>query len=637
MKKQAAKEIRPEDNLYSYVNGEWIEKAVIPDDMPAKNSFSELNDELEEKLTEDFSLMSNGEKTTDILPVLEAVKLFALAKDKKARAEEGISPLLPMLEEIKSINSLDSFKEKAKELFLKGIPMPFGVDIVEDFKNSTKYTFAIMDPNIILPDTAYYEKKLAKMLIMSMFKKMAKKLLSYTPLTKKEQKHYLRDTILFDDKIRRLVLSRTEMADYVKMYNPIELDELSEKMRPFDLPAFLRGIYGDDTPNRYITSNPRLLEGFSALFCEETLTEYIHWAYVNTLVGFAPLLSVELSDIASSYMNKLMGVKKSPEITKQAYRITSSAFSGPVGLYYGRTYFGEEAKRDITDMVTKIIETYKKRLADNSFLCEETKEKAILKLSKIKVKMGYRDSYSPVYDKIKIEDGDSFFEAMRKIRAIKLRDNLEKVNRDVDPTEWAMPAHMVNACYDPFKNEITFPAAILRPPFYSIDRSPEENLGGIGAVIGHEISHAFDNNGAKLDEDGNLNNWWRDEDFRAFDALTEKMAEQFDGIEYHGGKINGKFTVSENIADNGGVAVTLDIMETLENPDYKAYFTSWAQVWRQKASEAYVKLLLSVDVHSPAELRANMQPRNFSAWYDAFDVKETDEMYIPEDKRIIIW
>ncbi len=637
MKKQARTEVRIQDNLYQHVNGDWIEATEIPDDMPAKNSFSVLNDELEERMMVDFRELLDGEKTTDIAPVNEAVKLFALAKDEKRRAEDGIAPLLPLLEEIKSIGNLSEFREKAQNLFFRGVPMPFGIDIVEDFKNSTKYTFAVMDPPIILPDTAYYEKKLAKLVIMSFYKKMAKKLLKYTPLTGKEQKQYLKDTLLFDDRIRRFALSRTEMADYVKMYNPISEGELEEKLRPFDLPAFLKSLYGENLPERYITANPRLLSSFAELFSEESFTQYIHWAYVNTLIDFAPFLSVEISDVANSYTYKLVGIKKSPEITKQAYRIASGTFSDPVGLYYGRTYFGEEAKRDITSIVSKIIETYKKRISANSFLGEETKKKAISKLSAIKIKMGYSEGYESVYDRLKIEEGDSFFAAMQKIKAEKLKNKLGKVNGDVDPDEWAMPAHMVNACYDPFKNEITFPAAILRPPFYSIDQKPEENLGGIGAVIGHEISHAFDNNGAKFDEFGNLNNWWTDEDFAAFGELTAKMAEQFDGIEYHGGKLNGSFTVSENIADNGGVAVTLDIMSTLDSPDYAAYFTSWAKVWRQKASEAYIKLLLSVDVHSPAELRANMQPRNFSEWYRTFGVGEADGMYIPEDKRIIIW
>jgi putative endopeptidase len=196
---------------------------------------------------------------------------------------------------------------------------------------------------------------------------------------------------------------------------------------------------------------------------------------------------------------------------------------------------------------------------------------------------------------------------------------------------------MVNACYNPSTNDITFPAAILQKPFYSLHQSASENLGGIGAVIGHEISHAFDNNGANFDENGNLKNWWKEEDFAAFQELTKDMVAQFDGIEFHGGKVSGELTVSENIADNGGIGVTLEIMHGLPDADYRAYFKNWARVWCQKAREEYIQLLLASDVHSPTVLRANMQPRNFPEWYEAFGVTEQDQMYIAPDKRISIW
>jgi putative endopeptidase len=200
-----------------------------------------------------------------------------------------------------------------------------------------------------------------------------------------------------------------------------------------------------------------------------------------------------------------------------------------------------------------------------------------------------------------------------------------------------MPGHMVNACYDPQRNDITFPAAILQAPFYSIKQTRSENLGGIGAVIGHEISHAFDNNGAKCDENGNINNWWTKEDFKNFNKKTKKMVEQFDGIELPWGKVNSNLIVSENIADNGGMAVTLHIMKTMKEKSYEEYFTNWAKVWCQKATDQYRSLLLTMDVHGPNVLRTNMPPRNFEEWYDTFNVKKTDKMYIAPNKRLVIW
>ena len=253
------------------------------------------------------------------------------------------------------------------------------------------------------------------------------------------------------------------------------------------------------------------------------------------------------------------------------------------------------------------------------------------------VKMGYPDKVLDIYHELVFDENDSLFDIVCNIDRIRILDSLNKLNKPTNPDEWAMPGHMVNACFNPFVNDITFPAAILQAPFYSIKQSRSENLGGIGAVIGHEISHAFDNNGAMCDENGNINNWWTEEDMNRFNAKIEEMVEQFDGIELPWGKVNGRFIVSENIADNGGVAVTLDIMSRTENVSYEEYFSNWAKIWCMKAKPEYLQLLLNLDVHGPSVLRANMPPRNFKEWYETFDVKETDKMYIEPSKRVVIW
>ena len=291
----------------------------------------------------------------------------------------------------------------------------------------------------------------------------------------------------------------------------------------------------------------------------------------------------------------------------------------------------------MVSLVKKVIETYKLRVRKNDFLSEATKDKAILKLSTITIKMGYPDAVHPFFSTLVFGEEDSYFDIRKKLSRIRLQFELDQLTRPVDRTRWGMPGHMVNACYNPFVNDITFPAAILQKPFYSIHQSISENLGGIGAVIGHEISHAFDNNGSKFDENGNLANWWTEEDFKAFNERTKDMIDQFDGIPFHGGKVNGELVVSENIADNGGLGVTLEIMHTLPDPDFQAYFINWAKVWCLKAKDEYIQLLLASDVHSPNELRANMAPRNFNEWYEAFDVVSTDKMYIAPEKRISIW
>ena len=417
----------------------------------------------------------------------------------------------------------------------------------------------------------------------------------------------------------------------------MELDLVQSYLAPFDFKGMLKKEYQDNLPGTIVVYDPKAIKEFNGYFTEENFKLYVHWAYCKALLYFAQVLSEELYSISTIYRRTLMGVEKDPVLAKQAYQVVSRFFSEPIGVYYGREYFGEEAKADIVSLVQRIIEMYKVRMKNNTFLAEETKKKAILKLSTIEIKMGYPDSIRDIFSKMVVNSEDSYFDSVLKISVLKNKHELSKLYKKVDRTEWQMPGHMVNACYDPSANDITFPAAILQKPFYSINQSISENLGGIGAVIGHEISHAFDNNGAHFDENGNINNWWSEKDFAAFKELTKDMILQFDGIEFHGGKVNGELVVSENIADNGGVAVTLAIMHDLDNPDFKAYFKNWAKVWCMKAKEQYIQLLLVNDVHSPAKLRANMTPRNFSEWYQAFDVKDTDEMYIAPEKRIIIW
>lgn len=629
--------VRVQDDLYQFVNGEWIKNAVIPGDMPVTGGFVSLNDEVEKTLMDDFAKFAKGEETIDIPAMEDAVRLYRKGLDVTARSEASMKPLYPLLEKIRSIRTIAEFNEALPAFLRERVALPLTFEVMEDWKDTSHYGFAVMDPQLILPDTSYYEKAAAKLFMLSVYKKMAKAMLKLSPLSKKEQKQYLRDTVAFDDLLRRKALSQREMADYYKLYNPKDAEEVYGLLAPFDLKALMENLYEEQTPHTIVLANPRFIEGFRDIFNEKTFPLFVHWCYVNTIFRHASALSPEIEEISRQFIHKLTGIKEMPPIEKQAYRLASGLYDQPIGVYYGKKYFGEAAKENITSIVKEIIDTYRQRMQKNTFLDASTKEKAILKLSTIRIKMGYPDAYDPFFDTLKIEEEDSFFDAMAKIGRLNVEHKFGKLNKPTDRGEWQMPGHMVNACYDPFKNDITFPAAILQKPFYALDQKIEENLGGIGAVIGHEISHAFDNNGSHFDENGNLCDWWKEEDFKTFERLTKDMTEQFDGIPFHGGKVNGGLVVSENIADNGGMAVTVEIMHTLENPDFRAYFMNWARVWCMKAKEGYLKLLLTMDVHSPSELRANIQPRNFSEWYEAFDVQPTDRMYIPEEKRIIIW
>ena len=627
--------IRIQDDLYTYVNQEKLEQLVIPDDMPVAGGFATLSTDVEKLMIGEFNAMCQAASYPNA-HMERACTLFTLARDVKRKKKHGIKPALKNLAILKKLGTMRGFNLHAKELILRGIQMPLTISVEANMKDTTHHCVMIQGPGVILPDTTYYQNEQTRDNLLNLWSDSARKILSIAGHSDEEIEQLLKDTLAFDALLAKYVKSNEEWSEYTKMYNPMKTGRVAGMVKPLNLKKLLTDLFGF-VPEEIIVTEPRFFKNFKEVFNADTFEAYKNWAYVITLYRNCSLLSEELRDLGGAFNRALSGIASVSSAEKYAYQLASNWYSEPVGLYYGEKYFGEEAKKDITDIVRQIVATYQKRIAENDILEPATKEKAILKLSKMGLKLAYPDRVEAIYDKLVFDSSKSLFDIVSSLSRIRMEENFAKLDKEVDRTHWAMPGHMVNACYDPFVNDITFPAAILQPPFYSIHQTRSENLGGIGAVIGHEISHAFDSNGAKCDELGNLNNWWTKADERKFNKKVKAMIAQFDGIELPWGTVNGKFTVSENIADNGGMAVTLDIMSHSEGVSFEEYFTNWARDWCQKAKPEYQALLLQVDVHGPSYLRANMPPRNFPEWYAAFGVKKTDGMYLAPSKRVVIW
>ena len=627
--------IRIQDDLYTYVNQAKLDELVIPDDMPVAGGFATLGTEVEKLMIDEFKTMSaSGAYPNEHMA--RACTLFAMAKDVKRKKKHGVKPALKNLAILKKLSTLRGYNLHTKELVLRGINMPLNIMVEANMKDTTHHCVFLTGPGVILPDTAYYRNEQQRDALLGMWSGFAQQVLAIAGHSQEECAALLQDTLAFDALIAKYVKSQEEWSEYTKMYNPMKTGRVAGMVKPLNLKKLLADLFGF-VPEEIIVAEPRFFKNFKEVFNAETFGLYKSWAYVTGLMDSCSLLTEELRELGGAFFRALSGTAAAPSAEKFAYQLASGLYSEPVGLYYGEKYFGEEAKKDITEIVQQIVATYQKRIENNDILESATKEKAILKLSKMGLKLAYPDRVEEIYSKLIFDESKSLFEVVRSLKRIRMEENFAKLNKEVDRTHWAMPGHMVNACYDPFVNDITFPAAILQAPFYSINQTRSENLGGIGAVIGHEISHAFDSNGAKCDEFGNLNNWWTKADERKFNKKVNAMIKQFDGIELPWGVCNGKFTVSENIADNGGMAVTLDIMSNSENVSFEEYFANWARVWCQKAKPEYQALLLQVDVHGPSYLRANMPPRNFPEWYATYGVKKTDGMYLAPSKRIVIW
>ena len=629
--------VRIQDDLYTYVNQKKLDELVIPEDMPTTGGFATLSTDVEKLMIGQFNAMcKEGAYPNGYLE--RACKLYALAKDVKRKKKHGIKPALKNLAILKKLATLRSFNLHTKDLLLRGIDLPLNIMVEANMKDTTHHCVMVQGPSVILPDASYYAegKEQQKEMLLNLWSGFARQVLAIAGHTEDECNTLIQDTLAFDALVAKYVKTQEEWSEYVKMYNPMRTGRLAGMVKPLNLKKLLKDIFGF-IPEEIIVTEPRYFKNFKNVFNAETYGQYKSWAYVTGLMGSCSLLSEELRDLGGGFRRAISGIAAMSSAEKFAYQLASGMYSEPVGLYYGEKFFGEEAKKDITEIVRSIVATYQKRIASNDILEQATKDKAILKLNKMGLKLAYPDRVEAIYDKLVFDSSKSLYDIVGALRRVRMEENFAKLDKEVDRTHWAMPGHMVNACYDPFVNDITFPAAILQPPFYSIHQTRSENLGGIGAVIGHEISHAFDSNGAKCDELGNLNNWWTKADERKFNKKVGAMIKQFDGIELPWGVCNGKFTVSENIADNGGMAVTLDIMSNTEGVSFEEYFSNWARVWCVKAKPEYQALLLQVDVHGPNYLRTNMPPRNFPEWYAAFGVKKTDKMYLAPSKRIVIW
>ena len=625
------------DDLYEAVNGEWLKTAKIPDDKPATGGFNDLVDEIDKQLMDDFDAYAEGKEKSEDSRFNEMIKLYRLAKKFDWRKKVGPQPLKRMLASVETLNSYEDYQSQWKNWILAGMPSPISFDIDANMKNATVYALFASSPSLILPDKSYYEaeKKAQHDQLLQLWSSMVEALMDKLGYSKEEAKKIIDDAIKFDALLAPNVKSAEEAADYSKMYNPQTVAELASATDQLDIAAIIKQLVGEE-PKKVIVTEPRYFKALNKIL-QDNFELFKNWALVRVIRENASYLDDEMREINGRYGRALSGSKKPVSQRKFAFYLARDMFSQVAGDYYGKKYFGPQAKADVHHMVEQMIKVYKGRLTNNQWLSKDTRDKAILKLDKLGIQVGYPDKIPALYDQFKVDEEESLIANLNQLTVTANKELFSRWNKPVDRMRWEMSAATVNAYYHPFKNIIVFPAAILQAPFYSLKQSSSQNYGGIGAVIAHEISHAFDNNGSLFDEFGNLNNWWTDEDSAHFKQLAQKMIEEFDGIPFAGQKVNGKLTVSENIADAGGLSCALEAAKTEADFNAQEFFINWATIWRMKATEQYMQLLLSIDVHAPQKLRANIQAENLDDFYTAFEIKPGDEMYRAPEDRVHIW
>ena len=546
------------DDLYEAVNGGWLKTAKIPDDKPATGGFNDLVNEIDKQLMDDFDAYATGKEKSDDSRFNEMIKLYRLAKKFDWRKKVGPQPLKRMLASVENLNSYEDYQSQWKNWILAGMPSPISFDIDADMKNATVYALFASSPSLILPDKSYYEaeKKAQHDQLLQLWSSMVEALMDKLGYSKEEAKKIIDDAIKFDALLAPNVKSAEEAADYSKMYNPQTVAELASATDQLDIAAIIKQLVGEE-PEKVIVTEPEYFKALNKIL-QDNFELFKNWALIRVIRENASYLDDEMREINGRYGRALSGSKKPVSQRKFAFYLARDMFSQVAGDYYGKKYFGPQAKADVHHMVEQMIKVYKGRLTNNQWLSKDTRDKAILKLDKLGIQVGYPDKIPALYDQFKVDEEESLIANLNQLTVTANKELFSRWNKPVDRMRWEMSAATVNAYYHPFKNIIVFPAAILQAPFYSLKQSSSQNYGGIGAVIAHEISHAFDNNGSLFDEFGNLNNWWTDEDSAHFKQLAQKMIEEFDGIPFAGQKVNGKLTVSENIADAGGLSCALE-------------------------------------------------------------------------------
>ncbi|AHI53255.1 M13 family metallopeptidase [Spiroplasma culicicola] len=626
-----------QDNFYDFINKEWIDNATLPAGYAAWGSFEMLRKKSIDDINNVVNQLVNAkELTSDQQKIVDVYKNYL---NYTIRDQQGIEPILPLLNTIDSLNSKENFSEfliKVNQEFNVSFFHSKGIDA--DFKDSNLRALAIGSMGLGMSDRDFYNNDHPRHEeIKSAYKNYIETLKKAVAI--KFETNNLFDLIYnFEYEISRVMLKQEEYRNPENIYNPINLDDLN-KLCPFINWTKYLTTLGYSQAKQIIAIEPKFLEKLNEMLNNISLNDLKDFMKFKVISSHTSMLSFELQKISFDYASVFSGVKEMKPLNERAIAYTDGMVGDLIAQEYIKKHFSQEAKDDVLKIVNDLIKVYSKRIHSLDWMSEVTKQKAIEKLNSFTVKIGYPDKFDD-YSAIEInsyENGGSLYQNWLNISKYFTQKDLNEILLPVDKTKWYMSPQTVNAYYNPQSNEICFPAAILQEPFYDINQSKGKNLGGIGAVIGHEVSHGFDDEGSQFDKDGNYANWWTQEDHAEYSLRTKKLEEQYSEYEVDGHKVNGKLTLGENIGDLGGVCAALDICQEQCPELIQDFFENYAYVWRRKSTPEMMNTRLATDPHSPEEFRCNGVLVNIDAFHELYQTKPGDKMYKPKEDRIKIW
>jgi putative endopeptidase len=644
-------QVRPQDNFYNYVNGTWMKNTEIPDDKTRWGSFNELRENTDTDVLNILKEAANDPNLDTTADEAKAVQLFQLINDTIARNEQGVKPLMPHLARIGEINSIADIQTYLEETLPKGSRALFSFGVSADAKDSNKNVPQLYPGSLGIERDYYLKNDADSKKIKAAYIKHVARMFGFIGKTAEEASALADQVVKVETQLAVARLDKVARRDPAKRYNPKSTEELSKITTSITWPKYFSAIGAEGidtvvlTDLGYFTSLDDVMKNNSV----EDIKAYLWWTLID---GTASRLSMEMDRANWDFYSKtLRGAIAQEPLEQRSIRTVNWTLGEALGKLYVAQKFPPEAKAQMKELVGNLIKAYESRINALDWMDDVTKAKAIEKLAKTNVKVGYPDKWKDYSSLSLINDAGeaTYFDAMVNVAAYEFAENIAELGEPVDKSKWYMSPQTVNAYYNPPYNEIVFPAAILQPPFFDFTADAAVNYGGIGGVIGHEISHGFDDSGADYDADGNLVNWWTEKDLNEFNSLGDKLAAQYSAIEVlEDTFINGKFTLGENIGDLGGIHAAFDALglhhqdngkpEAID--DFSAeerFFLSWGTIWRAKIRDEALKSQVRTDPHSPGYNRAMQPLKNMDAFYTTFDVKEGDGMYLPKKDRVYIW
>ena len=636
--------VSPGDDFYKYANGGWDKATAIPEDRSSWGGFAVLRD-LSDQRTRAVIQESAAAKAEPGSATQKVGDYYASFMDEAAIEAKGIAPLKPRLAAIAAAKSKSDIARIFGEDQRLGMDLPIGVGVQQDLKNNTVYSAYVGQGGLGLPDRDYYlvdtNPKFAD--ARAKYQAYIAQTLTMAGIANAETK--AKAIYDLEVKIAKTHWTRAESRQIEKLYNPIATGGLAAKYPGFDWQAFLTAA-GLSAQPQVIATQPSAITGAAALIASEPLSVWKDYLTFHTIRNAAPVLPKAYVDANfAMYGNTLAGTPKLKDRWKRGVDLVNVGMGEAVGELYVGKYFPPESKAKMEALVANLRIALDARLEKLKWMAPETKQRARAKLTAFTAKIGYPDKWRD-YSALEISPGDAYGNAQRAA-AFEYQRDLNKIGKPVDKGEWGMTPQTVNAYANPVMNEVVFPAAILQAPFFDPNADDAVNYGAIGAVIGHELSHHFDDQGRKFDPQGNLSEWWTAEDVTRFKTYTDRVVAQYGAYEpLPGSHVNGELTLGENMADLAGVNVAYDAyhlsLKGRKPPVIDGYtgdqrfFLGFAQVWRNKYRDAVLQQQLTTDPHTPGNWRPYVV-RNLDAWYDAFGVKAGSKFYLPPEQRIKVW